>query len=154
MPLVPLAALDTSEASLAAAQTVHAVGPNGAWTRGPEGAWNDLAITVGDKLTFSYSSNHNVWYLPSQTAFDRCSFSELNGAVELRESWRKPHRYEAVVTEPGTLFFACEVGSHCDDGQKVRVTVTAPDGDASPPPPSPPPLPPWTPPPLYPPPPL
>jgi len=34
--------------------------------------------------------------------------------------------YEAVTTAPGTLYFACQVASHCSKGQKIEVTVSLP----------------------------
>ena len=100
-------------------------------------------ITVGDKIKFVYSYDHNVWWLPDRAAYDACSF--YSGGSEL------PHWllrdadgaatgsliYEAVVTEPGTLYLACELGQHCDDGQKIVINVAA-QAPASPPPPPPP----------------
>ena len=59
-----------------------------------------------------------------------------------------PNVFEAVVTQPGTLYIVCE--PHCMMGQKIRVVVgeeaAVPEAPPPPPPPSPPPAPPaWPP---------
>ena len=33
--------------------------------------------------------------------------------------------YEAVVTGAGSLYLACQIGGHCQGGQKVAITITA-----------------------------
>ena len=159
MPTIPTTALDTTPASLAAATTEVVIGcktaTSGLHCDSP--SWRDSTswdgirkagpavfdITAGDKIKFVYSYDHNVWWLPDRAAYDSCSF--YSGGSEL------PHWllrdadgaatgsliYEAVVTEPGTLYLACELGQHCDDGQKIVINVAA-QAPASPPPPPPP----------------
>ena len=159
MPTIPTTALDTTLASLAAATTEVVIGcktaTSGLYCDSP--SWRDSTswdgirkagpavfdITAGDKIKFVYSYEHNVWWLPDRAAYDACSF--YSGGSEL------PHWllrdadgaatgsliYEAVVTEPGTLYLACELGQHCDDGQKIVINVAA-QAPASPPPPPPP----------------
>jgi len=63
-----------------------------------------------------------------------------------------PNTYEAVATEEGTLYFACQISGHCLAGQKITVTATIPNPASppgSPPPLSPPSLPPPPPPPSF-----
>ena len=38
------------------------------------------AVRVGDKLSFEYSSNHNVWLMPSLAAYEECDFSAATDA--------------------------------------------------------------------------
>jgi len=169
MPTIPTTALDTSLASLAAATTEIVIGCKTAtsglhcdspsWREST--SWDGIRkagpavfdITAGDKIKFVYSYDHNVWWMPDRAAYDSCSF--YSGGSELphwllRDADGKATGsliYEAVVTEPGTLYLACELGQHCDDGQKIVINVAAPAETASPPPPLPPPIPPSPPPP-------
>jgi hypothetical protein len=86
-------------------------------------------ITVGDKLRFSYSSSHNVWKMSSASKYEACDFgggTELAGTTYGGGSGSTANIYEAVVTTAGTLYIACEQGSHCSAGQqKVVITVEA-----------------------------
>ena len=41
---------------------------------------SSYTVSVGDKLSFKYSAYHNVFLLPSPSAYDNCDFS---GATEL-----------------------------------------------------------------------
>jgi hypothetical protein len=116
--------------------------------------WNSFSHTaqtveVGTRLVFKYSSGHNLWQMPSQSAYDSCDFSGANELAKKNHgggtSGQEANLYEMTATTAGTLWFACEVRppdhSHCNSGQKVAITVTAASnaGDtasASPPPPA------------------
>ena len=60
---------------------------------------------MGDKLSFRYSSAHNLYQMASEAAYDSCNFT---GATELAStsqgggSGDTPNLYEAVVTALGT----------------------------------------------------
>ena len=91
-----------------------------------------LAALAGTTLVFRYSTNHNVWQLPSQRAFDACDFSEgrelagvAYGGVAAADVERLGYAnvFEARSVEAGTMYFACQVSDHCRKGQKVVVTV-------------------------------
>ena len=83
----------------------------------------------------------------SQAEYDACDFTgatELastthGGAVGQDKADGLSNLYEAKVTSDGTLRFACEVGTHCLNGQKVVVNV-APGPSLTTLPPSPPPV--------------
>ena len=97
MPTIPTTALDTTPASLAAATTEVVIGcktaTSGLYCDSP--SWRDSTswdgirkagpavfdITVGDKIKFVYSYDHNVWWLPDVAAYDSCSF--YSGGSEL-----------------------------------------------------------------------
>ena len=95
-------------------------------------------VVVGYKLSFRYSSYHNVYLMASEDAYDSCDFT---GATELVSTSlgsgsdvTPPNLYEAVVTAAGMFYFACQVSGHCDMGQKVAITVdTAASTQPSPP---------------------
>ena len=72
--------------------------------------------SVGSTLTFSYSTGHNVYSMPSAADFNSCNFG---GATLLATSGPYVHTF----TSEGTFYFACQVSGHCDAGQKVTVNV-------------------------------
>ena len=137
------AALDSSPSALAAATTTVNIGtPN----------WNAYPITpasytvsVGDKLSFQFTQSHNVWVKPASD----CVFT---GGTELASSicgadascaaggdGQLANLYEVVPKTAGTLYIACQVGSHCSEGQRVEIIVEAVPDSPAPPPPAPPP---------------
>ena len=90
-------------------------------------------VVIGDKLSFKYTTSHNVYLMPSPEAYESCDFS---AATELASDsygggeGSFPNVYEAVTTATGTLYFACEKPGHCGARQKIAVTVTAEDSPA------------------------
>jgi len=90
-------------------------------------------VVIGDKLSFKYTTSHNVYLMPSPEAYESCDFS---AATELASDsygggeGSFPNVYEAVTTATGTLYFACEKPGHCEARQKIAVTVTAEDSPA------------------------
>ena len=135
VPTVALAAspppppLDASADALAAATSTVTIGSGAYWSAIPSSP-SSYTVTVGDKLSFRYNSNHNLYLMASKAAYDSCNF---DGATELGSSsvgggtGETPNLYEAVVTTAGTLYLACQVsaGSHCAGGQKVAITAAA-----------------------------
>jgi len=93
-------------------------------------------VSRGTKLSFKYSSYHNVFLLPTQSAFDSCTFTSATMLANQSHgggSGSSPNLYEAVATEVGTLYVACEVTGHCGSGQKITIFVNDPPPPASPP---------------------
>ena len=147
------AALDSSAATLAAATTTVTIGSSSSYWSAMPSSPSSYSVAVGDKLRFRYNANHNLYLMESAAKYASCDFS---GATELAStsqgggSGDSPNLYEAVVTAAGTLYFACQMGSHCLMGQKVAITAVpaapTPPPTPPPPPPSPPPPPPTSPP--------
>ena len=79
-------------------------------------AYDDMTATVGDTVTFDFTSGHTVHVHPSGDC-------ENTDAVEL--GTEGPVMYTFTEDDVGDIFFACEVDSHCDNGQIVKFTVTA-----------------------------
>ena len=142
------ASLDTSAAAVQAATASLEIGTQASWF------WNAMPqpassydVSTGTRLTFKFSDSHNLWLMGSQAEYDACDFTgatELastthGGAVGQDKADGLSNLYEATVAREGTLRFACQVGSHCDEGQKVVVHVT-PAPPLAPLPPSPPPV--------------
>ena len=95
-------------------------------------------VVIGDKLSFKYTAFHNVYLMPSQEAYESCDFSAATELASVSYGGGEgdiPNKYEAVTTATGTLYFACQIASHCAQGQKIAVTVKA--APAPPPPDSP-----------------
>ena len=141
------ASLDTSAAAVQAATASLEIGTQPFfWDAIPQpiASYN---VSTGTRLTFKFSNSHNLWLMGSQAEYEACDFS---GATELASTdhggatnqqdiaFGLENLYEATVAGEGTLRFACQVGSHCDEGQKVVVHVTpAPSLAALPPSPPP-----------------
>jgi plastocyanin len=78
----------------------------------------DVTAFVGDTVQFDWSGTHNVYLHPSMSC-DRTGSSVVattSGSIY-------------TLVEAGTYYFACHVGSHCDLGQHITVTVEARSGD-------------------------
>ena len=90
-------------------------------------------VVIGDKLSFKYTTFHNVYLMPSQEAYDSCDFAaatELASATQSGGEGSSPNKYEAVTTATGTLYFACQIPGHYGARQKIAVTVTAAPPDS------------------------
>ena len=117
--------LDSSAYELSRASSTVTIGSASSYWSAIPSSPSSYSVTVGDKLSFRYNNYHNVYLMASQAAYDSCDFT---GATELGSSSRgggsgsTPNLYEAVVTAAGTLYIACEKGSHCQMGQKVTIT--------------------------------
>ena len=125
--------LDTSAAAVQAATASREIGTEPFfWNAIPQpiASYN---VHTGTLLTFKFSNSHNLWLMDSQAAYDACDFS---GATELASTthggatnqqdidFGHENLYEATVAGEGTLRFACQVGSHCLNLQRVVVHVT------------------------------
>ena len=143
-----LALLALLSASVAAGPITHVV-PH--WTDGagyckklpgldeavhrPRGL-DPLHVVVGDKVSFTYSTNHNLWKHPSLDALESCDYSE---AVMLANSTRgggcedetdlacmaAATPFEMDVEDDGTWFLSCNVGNHCRNGQRLVIHKSA-----------------------------
>merc|ERR1711865_352972 len=96
------------------------------WTAGLNGdaSARTKTVTTGDTLHFMWTGSHNVFKMASETAFTNCDFT---GATDLGST--SPVSYELAAGQAGPWYFACQVGQHCQNGQKLAVTegtTTAP----------------------------
>ncbi|CAK9236502.1 unnamed protein product [Sphagnum troendelagicum] len=84
------------------------------------------SINVGDVLVFSFPAGfQNVYLMPTKSAHDICDFSE---ATELDAGNAGTYAWRA--TKEGTYYFSSNklvegLGTHCEAGQKLAITVTA-----------------------------
>ncbi|KAK3137957.1 hypothetical protein QOZ80_5AG0362580 [Eleusine coracana subsp. coracana] len=108
----------------------HIIGAGKGWRMPPNKTYYEewastRNISIGDKLMFLYRSGvYNIVEVPSRELFDACSMRNITNRYQ-----RGPTIIE--LTEPGTRYYFCGVGEHCEVGQKVVIKVCA---VASPPP--------------------
>ena len=92
------------------------------WTKGFSGKAEDqtMAVNNGDVLKFVWAGNHNVYQMKDKATFDACDFA---GATNLGAA-------SPVYTTMGaaTTYFACKVGSHCSNGQKLSAVIAGGTG--------------------------
>merc|ERR1711907_181492 len=85
------------------------------------------SVTAGKHIVFSWTGTHNVYKMADKAAFDACNFAgstQVGGATS-------PVTYNTSPSATGHIYFACKVGSHCSNGQKLDLTLTAASGSAS-----------------------
>ena len=93
----------------------------------PSSVPNVLSVAAGTTVTFTWSSDHNVYEVDA-TAYDDCDFTDatqiasmsVGGSVDV-----------AAPDAPTTRYYVCTVGSHCDSGQKIAITWAPLPTDAS-----------------------
>ena len=91
-------------------------------------------MVVGDILTFDVPPGHNVWQWQPESAvseaeFNTCTFNATNGEIWATDSGTKlvstqfgPKLLKSFqIGSTDTMYFACEIGSHCLAGQKVCI---------------------------------
>lgn len=85
-----------------------------------------IEANVGDTIKWTIDPGHDVWYHPSLTC-DRTGSTFVGDATEGGSYIFKP---EDGSVEGKQHLFACQVGSHCDLGMQLLVTVFAqPQGE-------------------------
>ena len=125
-------ALDSSEVAVADASVTTVGSAPNYWSSIPTSP-STLTVTAGDALAFKYSSFHNVYALPSAAAYESCDFSGAHMLADGAQGGGQGYRF--VAKQAGTLYIACQVGSHCNAGQKLAITVKP--ASSPPPPPQP-----------------
>jgi len=79
----------------------------------------NITMKVGDTVEFTYSPIHNVYIHPT----DNCSRA---GSIKVGGALDSPASYTFTADQIGKeIFFACDRGLHCEDGQNLIVTVIA-----------------------------
>ena len=89
------------------------------WLAGfAEAEQRSMTAHAGDTIHFTWAAGtHDVWLLKDQTAFATCDFTD---AVQIDTASPTPY----TVLEPGTTYyFSCNIPNHCNNGQKLAVTV-------------------------------
>ncbi|KAJ9706123.1 hypothetical protein PVL29_001604 [Vitis rotundifolia] len=106
----------------------HIVGGSFGWsTPGNLSFYEDWAkprtFGVGDKLVFPFRTGVHSVVQVSEEEFQNCT---QNDAIDMHYSG--PLIIELPKT--GTFYYYCGVGTHCEAGQKLKVTVVNAEGSA------------------------
>ncbi|KAL3693444.1 hypothetical protein R1sor_007095 [Riccia sorocarpa] len=72
-------------------------------------------FAVGDKLTFVYSTGHNVYQV---SAADASNCDGTNPIAKFEGA-----NPTVLLTEAGEIHYICEVITHCSSGMKMTITV-------------------------------
>ena len=158
--------LDASDQAVAASlaspsqhELVIGHGPYLYWnsvpSQDPPGGGDAYSAKVGDVLTFRYNHDNNVYLMATESDgsspdWDNCEnfgsgilvgSQTMNNAPSDYNDVGLYNVYQAVVKQPGMLYFSCQRGGnarcdHCEFGQEIKVMVS---GTGERPPPSPPP---------------
>ncbi|KAM0969365.1 hypothetical protein COP2_018012 [Malus domestica] len=106
----------------------YVVGDSLGWTVPPNTSfYSDWAASktfqIGDTVVFNWTETweHNVGEVASKEEYDNCSDPGIvlgpGVSTELKST--------------GSRFFICTVGNHCEQGQKVTITVGSPTTTSS-----------------------
>ncbi|KAH7278693.1 hypothetical protein KP509_38G052700 [Ceratopteris richardii] len=99
--------------------TQYTVGGNSGWSLGVDYAnWaSSITFKTGDSLVFSYSDIHTV------VQVDEADYSSCNSANAIATGTGGNSVFK--LDKDQTYYFMCGVASHCAEGMKLAVTVTA-----------------------------
>ncbi|XP_058084621.1 uclacyanin-3-like [Magnolia sinica] len=101
-----------------ATATEYIVGDDSGWTLGFDYAtWAEgKKFRVGDTLVFNYTEGDHTVVKVNGTGFASCSKSPNSGVLASGSD-------RVTLTTTGNKWYICGVGSHCDNGQKLKITV-------------------------------
>ncbi|TYH16674.1 hypothetical protein ES288_A05G134500v1 [Gossypium darwinii] len=115
-----------------AAQTVHVVGDDLGWIVPQNGAtaYSNWAASkrflVGDILVFNFTTNeHDVLQVP-KASFDECSDDNPIGNMLINGP------ANVTLNSTGEQYYICTIGRHCELGQRLAITVSAPSSSPLP----------------------
>ena len=83
----------------------------------------DTTANVGDTISFTWASGHNVYIHPTGTC-------DPEGAILVGETSPATYTFTADDVDEN-LFFVCAVSGHCDAGQTISVAVAEAGADAT-----------------------
>jgi hypothetical protein len=92
---------------------------------------DDLKVTVGDIVTFSFSPTEGTWpdlsLFSNEQAYSNCDFFSAQALA----SYEFYGNYSWKATAPGTYYFGCSKQSYCNvHGMRLRVFVSGSTGEA------------------------
>ena len=82
-------------------------------------AEQNVVVRSGTDVVFEWDYSHNdVYMFPSVTAYNKCDFSQAT-LLSSESGFRF-----STKSKSGMFYFGCQVYSHCNEGQKLRLAVT------------------------------
>nr|XP_043626554.1 cucumber peeling cupredoxin-like [Erigeron canadensis] len=116
---------------IAMAQITHTVGGNIGWTvpsTGPSAYTNWASaqtFSVGDTLLFNFATGAHTVAEVAQAAYGPCTNTNPINLVSTGPA-------RLTLNAPGTHYYICTVGTHCQIGQKLAINVSAASPTPSP----------------------
>eukprot|EP00884_Botryococcus_braunii_P009474 jgi/Botrbrau1/18528/Bobra.0412s0003.1 len=87
------------------------------WSASPTPA---VTVPSGSTVTFQWNGRHDVNRIPSNACPSDFEASDVSEVAALSTGGS----YTTPALPPGTYYYACSVGGHCEAGQLLKVTVT------------------------------
>lgn len=81
-----------------------------------------LTVQMGATIRFTWSGVHSLYRAASAADFADCVADSGLGFTPAASGGSE----DIVLSAAGTYYFLCNVGTHCEAGQKLAVTVEAP----------------------------
>ncbi|PRQ46336.1 putative Blue (type 1) copper binding protein [Rosa chinensis] len=108
----------------------YVVGDSLGWTLPPNTSfYSDWAASktfqLGDVVSFNWTGNHTMAEATKEE-YDNCSDPGIWSTTPVNVN----------LISAGSRYFICTVGDHCEQGQKVTITVGSSSPTSAPPPPS------------------
>jgi len=84
------------------------------WSTGS--GYASTSASVGEDITFTYTTSHDVWQFDDFAAYEACDFRR---ATQVADRGDSPFTLQAAA---GNSYYGCDVGSHCSSGnQKIEI---------------------------------
>ena len=115
------------------------------WKLGMSASERAITVAAGEDVVFTWENYHDVYESNSKANYDACAKSSSDGSSlhsGTSGTSSSPATYTLSTTSyaAGTYYFICTVGTHCENDQKIAITITpSPPHPPSPPKASPPP---------------
>ncbi|KAJ4839227.1 hypothetical protein Tsubulata_007758 [Turnera subulata] len=118
--IVALASLEGANAA-----TTYTVGDSLGWRVPPSNSTGFYDEWIGDSVVFNWTGTHTATEVAGKEAYDNCT---KTGLIHVTSG------VKITYHQNGTFYYVCNVGTHCEEGQKVTIKVgngIAPQGSAA-----------------------
>jgi len=78
-----------------------------------------LKVAPGNVITFTWTGSHNVYSMPSETAWAKCNFDDAT----LLRGWASGVTF--TLKKSATTYYASKVDGECASGLKVAITAAS-----------------------------
>merc|ERR1712187_959412 len=94
------------------------------WKTGMSTAAQAVSVELDDEVQFTWSNTHDVWKMADEAAYDACNFA---GATLVGDGTSPDSiTFSTANYNLGdVIYFSCSIGAHCNDNQKLTVTIVS-----------------------------
>ena len=82
-----------------------------------------MSAAAGDTITFTWSYTHDVVTIDDESDYDACTDSAMTSPGSGYDSSPYTYTLGSSLSVGDKVYFTCSVGSHCNNNQKLTVTV-------------------------------